>query len=291
LAPLYSIGSITGTGYPVIINADLAMAHHLAILGAAGTDKIKLSHRLTSQAVSHTRKFICIGCKHDGSTKPEIKMKSLVSDTFQLKLSEAAEAMCDELSKQTVNQDGEVVLLQETILRAGFMATITEFIKGDAEMASFELPQSLKPAAGIQYMSWFFNALYELAISNKFDAVSVCVVLENISATLEQIVPLNNPSVDLSSIVESIELISQLDSKYGLGLIVVDEQLTELSGLIIRQCQSMVVFQQHTIYDNGYFSSLMGDDFISILTRLRPHQAIAVGRAFNSEAPMMLEVK
>ncbi len=288
--PEYQLGTIPATNYPVVINCETALAHNLAVLGAAGTEKSAFTRKLISRAANDKTKFICFGCSSDDSVVPDSEIASLVSEAFQKKLTEAAEVMCDELRRNPEKQDRDVILLQETILRGGFMAAVTEFLNNDAGIARLELPAFLEPAAGLQYTSWFLNALYELARSKKFGSVRLCVVLDGISASFAQLASSAGTALDVSTLVDSIQLIAQQDSDYGLGLIVVDEQLTELSGPVIRQCQSVIAFRQGRIHDNEYFISLMGDGFMSVLTRLEPRRAIAAGKAFNCQKAVMLEI-
>jgi len=288
--PEYQLGTIPATNYPVVINCETALAHNLAVLGAAGTEKSAFTRKLISRAANDKTKFICFGCSPVDSVVPDPEISSLVSAAFQKKLTEAAEVMCDELDRDPVKQDRDVILLQETILRGGFMAAVTEFLNNDAGIARLELPPFPEAAAGLQYASWFLNALYELARSKKFGSVRLCVVLDGISASFAQLVSSAGTALDVSTLVDSIQLIAQQDSDYGLGLIVVDEQLTELSGPVIRQCQSVIAFRQDKIHDNEYFISLMGDGFMSVLTRLEPRRAIAAGKAFNCQKAVMLEI-
>ncbi|MGB5396189.1 MAG: hypothetical protein WBN96_03490 [Gammaproteobacteria bacterium] len=288
--PEYQLGTIPATNYPVVINCETALAHNLAVLGAAGTEKSAFTRKLISRAANEKTKFICFGCGPEDSVVPDPEIASLVSAAFQKKLTEAAEVMCDELDRDPLKQDRDVILLQETILRGGFMAAVTEFLKNDAGIARLELPPFPEAAAGLQYASWFLNALYELARSKKFGSVRLCVVLDGISASFAQLASSAGTALDVSTLVDSIQLIAQQDSDYGLGLIVVDEQLTELSGPVIRQCQSVIAFRQDRIHDNEYFISLMGDGFMSVLTRLEPRRAIAAGKAFNCQKAVMLEI-
>ena len=290
MLPEYQIGSIPGTNYPVVINCDTALAHNLAVLGAAGTERSAFTRKLVSRAASAKTKFICFGCRSGNSVAPEPGIESLVSEAFQNKLTEAAEVMCEELRRDADKQDRDVILLQETILRGGFMAAITAFLKHDAGIARLELPAFAEPAAGVQYASWFLNALYELARSKKFDSVRLCIVLDGLSASFANMLAAQSPAIDVSTLVDSIQLIVQQDSDYGLGMIVVDEQLTEFSAPVIRQCRSVIAFRQAKIEDNEYFIALMGDGFMSVLTRLEPQRAIAAGAAFNCQKAVMLEI-
>lgn len=290
MLPEYQLGSIPATNYPVVINCDTALAHNLAVLGAAGTEKSAFTRNLVSRAASAKTRFICFGCRAADSVMPETNIESLVSESFQKKLTEAAEVMCDELSRDAEKQDRDVILLQETILRGGFMAAITGFLKTGTGIARLELPSFPEPAAGLQYASWFLNALYELARSKKFDSVRLCIVLDGISASFAQMAAAQTPALDMSALVDSIQLIAQHDSDYGLGLIVVDEQLTGFSTPVIRQCHSVIAFRQERIQDNDYFIQLMGDGFMSVLTRLEPRRAIAAGVAFNCQKAVMLEI-
>jgi len=58
----------------------------------------------------------------------------------------------------------------------------------------------------------------------------------------------------------------------------------------LTQCNSIIVFQEFDKTSSDFLSNYLGAEYIKALPTLRFRQAIAVGKAFKSNVPMIFEV-
>jgi len=287
----YQIGSIPGTNFPVFIDRETSVTHHLAILGVTGSGKSFFARNLIRQIASEDTKVICVDFTNEyGIQLSDLISGSLVTGATATSLFSAIDVISNEMDQFPNNRDKPLIARKEEELRDGFKTIIQEFVAGEKIATLFELPDVTNSAGILDYTKWFFKALFELAKANDFNGKKICVVLEEAHTIVPEWNSLGIDDKRSSSVVNSIAQIALQGRKYGVGFIVIAQRTANVSKTVLTQCNSVIAFQQFDKTSAEFLGNYMGTDYVASLTRLRPRHAIAVGKAFSSGTPMIFEV-
>ena len=90
--------------------------------------------------------------------------------------------------------------------------------------------------------------------------------------------------------VNTISQIALQGRKYNIGFFVIAQRTANVSKTVLTQCNSIIAFQELDKTSSDFLSNYMGQEFVKILPNLKFRQAIAVGKAFKSNVPMIFEV-
>lgn len=287
----YQIGSIPGTNFPVFINKDDAVTHHLAVLGITGSGKSVFARNLIRQVAVGDTKAICVDFTNEYVRKlADIIGGPLVAEGDADELFDAVDVIGEEMDKFANQRNRANIAASEETLRVGFRRALERFVEGDSRAALFELPDVTNTAGILDYTRWFFKVLFEMAKSGELGGNKICVVLEEAHTIIPEWNFLGIDDKRAGSVVNSISQIALQGRKYGVGFMVIAQRTANVSKTVLTQCNSVVAFQQFDRTSSEFLGNYMGKDFISSLTRLRPRHAIAVGKAFSSGTPMIFEV-
>lgn len=287
----FQIGTIPNTAFPVFIDRETAVTHHLAVLGVTGSGKSVFSRNLVRQIAADGTKIICVDFTNEyGRRLSDLIRVPLITGGVAEALFEAVDVIGIELDKFPNQRDRDLIERKETELRDGFAAALREFVIGEDKATLFELPDVTNSTGILEYTRWFFRALFNLAKSGEFGGHRICVVLEEAHTIVPEWNFLGIDDKRSSSVVNSIAQIALQGRKYGIGFVVIAQRTANVSKTVLTQCNSVVAFQQFDKTSADFLGNYMGDDFISSLTRLKPRHAIAVGKAFSSGTPMIFNV-
>lgn len=287
----YQIGSIPGTNFPVFIDRETAVTHHLAILGVTGSGKSVFARNLIRQIADVNTKIICVDFTNEYNVKlADVISGSLVTGADAESMFRAIDTISDEMDK-FANQRNKVLITQkEAELRDGFMDALTQFVESDETAVLFELPDVTNSAGILEYTKWFFKSLFELAKAQELAGKRVCIVLEEAHTIVPEWNSLGVDDKRSSSVVNSIAQIALQGRKYGVGFVVIAQRTANVSKTVLTQCNSVVAFQQFDRTSAEFLGNYMSSDYVASLTRLKPRHAIAVGKAFSSGTPMIFSV-
>lgn len=285
----YIIGRIPGTNYPVIINKEVAITHHTAILGVTGSGKSVFTRNLIKQIVNETTKVIVIDLT--GEYKAKITdIEPIISDDNAKKAFDAIEMIAVEERKFANQRDYDLIDAQSKILKDQFYNSIKAFLEGDTSEAIFELPDISNNSGIIEYTKWFFWVLFKTAkIKNSFGK-RVCVVLEEAHTVVPETNSMGVSDFASKATVNSIAQIALQGRKYNIGFFVIAQRTANVSKTVLTQCNSIIVFQEFDKTSSDFLSNYLGPEYIKALPTLKFRQAIAVGKAFKSNVPMIFEV-
>jgi len=287
----YQIGSIPGTNFPVFIDRETSVTHHLAILGVTGSGKSVFARNLIRQIADCDTKVICVDFTNEyGVQLSDLISGSLVTGDAAASLFTAIDVISNEMDQFPNNRKKELIAQKEQELRDGFKTAIQEFVTGEGKATLFELPDVTNSAGILDYTKWFFKALFELAKANDINGKRICVVLEEAHTIIPEWNSLGIDDKRSSSVVNSIAQIALQGRKYGVGFIVIAQRTANVSKTVLTQCNSVIAFQQFDKTSADFLGNHMSSDYVASLTRLRPRHAIAVGKAFSSGTPMIFEV-
>jgi hypothetical protein len=287
----YQIGNIPGTNFPVFINRELAVTHHLAILGVTGSGKSVFARNLIRQIAADNTKVICVDFTNEYKTSlADLVSGTLISESDSDELFAAVDEIGKELDEFPNKRRAEFIATRENILHTTFKNALTSFIGGSAKATLFELPDVTNSAGILDYTKWFFKVLFELAKSSQLGGKRVCVVLEEAHTIIPEWNSLGTEDRRAGSVVNSISQIALQGRKYNVGFIVIAQRTANVSKSVLTQCNSVVAFQQFDRTSAEFLGNHMGAGFVSSLPRLLPRQAIAVGKAFSSGTPVIFKV-
>lgn len=287
----YQIGSVPGTNYPIFVDLRTVVTHHAAVLGVTGSGKSVFSRNLIRKIAGDGTKVICIDFTNEYRVHlADLIGGPLVSAADATPLFSAIDFISNEMDEFANKRDKAGIAAQEVILKNGFKNSIHQFVAGGQSAAIFELPDVSNSAAILDYTKWFFKALFELARANELGGNRVCVVLEEAHTIIPEWNFIGVDEKRSGAVVNSIAQIALQGRKYGVGFIVIAQRTANVSKTILTQCNSIVAFQQFDRTSADFLGSYMGKDYVSTLTRLRPRQAIAVGKAFSAGTPMIFQV-
>jgi len=285
----YVIGSIPGTNYPVIINKETAITHHTAILGVTGSGKSVFVRNLIREIVNETTKVIIIDLT--GEYRAKIAdIQPIISEESSKKAFEAIEAIAKEEREFANKRNYETIKAAELVIKKEFHSSIKTFLEGNTTEAIFELPDISNNSEIIEYTKWFFWVLFKTAkIENSFGK-RVCVVLEEAHTIVPELNSMGVSDFASKATVNSIAQIALQGRKYNIGFFVIAQRTANVSKTVLTQCNSIIVFQEFDKTSSDFLSNYLGAEYIKALPTLRFRQAIAVGKAFKSNVPMIFEV-
>jgi len=285
----YVIGSIPGTNYPVIINKEVAITHHTAILGVTGSGKSVFVRNLIGQIVNETTKVIIIDLTGEYSEKI-VDIQPLISEASGNNAFKAIEAIATEERKFANQRDYAAIKAAEKVIKTEFHTSIKTFLEGNTTEAIFELPDISNNSEIIEYTKWFFWVLFKTAKVEKSFGKRVCIVLEEAHTIVPELNSMGVSDFASKATVNSIAQIALQGRKYNIGFFVIAQRTANVSKTVLTQCNSIIVFQEFDKTSSDFLSNYLGAEYIKALPTLKFRQAIAVGKAFKSNVPMIFEV-
>jgi hypothetical protein len=285
----YIIGSIPGTNYPVIINKEVAITHHTAILGVTGSGKSVFVRNLIKQIVNQSTKVIIIDLT--GEYRAKIgDIQPIISEASGDNAFKAIEAIATEERKFANQRDYAAIKTAEKVIKSEFHISIKNFLEGETTEAIFELPDISNNSEIIEYTKWFFWVLFKTAKIEKSFGKRVCVVLEEAHTIVPELNSMGVSDYASKATVNSIAQIALQGRKYNIGFFVIAQRTANVSKTVLTQCNSIIVFQEFDKTSSDFLSNYLGAEYIKALPTLQFRQAIAVGKAFKSNVPMIFEV-
>ncbi len=285
----YNVGYIPNTNYPVIINKETAVTHHIAILGVTGSGKSVFTRNLISQIATDTTKVIIVDLTGEYKTRFE-NIESIISNKDADTSFIAIEAIANEKAKFANQQNKKIIEDNEKIIKTSFYNSIKIFLESDKNKAIFELPDISNSSDILEYTKWFFWVLFKIAKTKSNFNKRVCVVLEEAHTIVPELNSMGVSDFASKATVNSIAQIALQGRKYNIGFIVIAQRTANVSKTVLTQCNSIISFQELDKTSSDFLSNYMGSDFLGVLPTLKFKTAIAMGKAFRSTTPMIFEV-
>ena len=121
----YQIGNIPGTNFPVFIDRETAVTHHLAILGVTGSGKSVFARNLIRQIADENTKVVCVDFTNEYGVKlADLIGGSLVQGTQSESMFTAIDTISDEMDKFANQRDKHLIATKEGELRNGFKTAL-----------------------------------------------------------------------------------------------------------------------------------------------------------------------
>jgi hypothetical protein len=290
------IGTVPNTNYPVLINVEEAIKHHLAILGITGTGKSVFARKLIEQICEYETKVICVDFTQEYKTKIK-DLKTIVSyeksgnDTKSQaeKIFEHIDWISNELEKFGNQQSKEGLRTRRSQIFAEFQNAIELFMESDKKLGLFELPDVSNTTGILEYTRWFFHTIFYMAKNSELNK-KLCIVIEEAHTVVPEWNFIGERDKHAGSLVNAISQIALQGRKYNVGFIIIAQRTANVSKTVLTQCNSVVAFQQFDKTSTEFLANYMGTTMANTLPNLKFRQAIAVGRGFCSGVPVIFEV-
>jgi DNA helicase HerA-like ATPase len=285
------IGDLPGTNYPVIMNKELAITHHLAIIGVTGTGKSVFSrHIIREYLKDESIKVICIDFTGEYVDKfADLEPGAIIEE-------DTANELFDDIDfiERTIaanyNKDNNLSIERKRKVYGQMIDSIKTFLRGDENLNVFELPEVENTSGVMKYTQTFFKALFKIAKEENNYGKRVCLVLEEAHTIIPEWMFAGISDKISQPLINSIAQIALQGRKYNIGLMVIAQRTANVSKTILTQCNSIVSFQEFDKTSTDFLANYFGNDIAASLTKLKFRQAIAAGKAFRSNVPMIFTV-
>ncbi len=289
----FQIGAIPNTNFPVIINKNLALTHHTAIIGVTGTGKSLFSRNLIREFLNdNTIKVICIDFtgEYKGKFSNYIPIQ-IVSQNDEKKLYEKIEWSINELEKFGNQQDKNKLKENDDEIRLILNNSLEKFLKdNNSNISIIELPDVSNTSCILEYTRRLFKEIFNIAKLNNCFGHKVCIVLEEAHTVIPEWNFTGVSEKSAQPLLNSIAQIALQGRKYNVGLLVIAQRTANVSKTILTQCNTIISFQIFDKTSSDFLSNYFGENIANILPTLKFRQAIVAGKALKSNVPMIFEV-
>lgn len=283
------IGVVPGSSFPVIMNKETAVTHHLAILGVTGTGKSHFTRNLIREIADDEQRIIVVDLTGEYE-KMFPGVKKIIDANESKNAFDAIEKLAKENAEFANKRNPEIIKKSEDTLKEVFCKSIKDFLEGSKTTALFELPDISNKSSIFEYVRWFFWCLFETSKTESNFGKRVCVVLEEAHTVVPEYNTMGVNDNASKASVNSIAQIALQGRKYNIGLIVVAQRTANVSKTILTQCNSIVAFQEFDKTSMDFLSNYMSSSHLRALSSLKFRTGIAVGKAFKSTVPILFEV-
>lgn len=287
----YQIGSIPNTNYPVILDKDTAISHHMAVVGVTGTGKSVFSRNLIRQYLKdENTKIICIDFTGEYIGKfIDLNPVKTIDDAVGEQLFKDIDYIEQEIANN-YNKDNDNSRQRKKEVSAKIHEQVEGFLKSDNKLSIFELPHVANTSGVLTYTKTFFRLLFHIAKTENNFGKRICIVLEEAHTVIPEW-NFSGVSDKVSQpLLNSIAQIALQGRKYNVGLLVIAQRTANVSKTILTQCNTIVSFQEFDKTSSDFLSNYFGQEIVKSLPKLKFRQAIVAGKALKSNVPMIFEV-
>lgn len=287
----YQIGSIPNTNYPVVLDKDTAISHHMAVVGVTGTGKSVFSRNLIRQYLEdENTKIICIDFTGEYLGKfDDLNPVKTIDDAVGEQLFKDIDYIEQEIANN-YNKDNDNSRQRKKEVSAKIHEQVEGFLKSDNKLSIFELPHVANTSGVLTYTKTFFRLLFHIAKTENNFGKRICIVLEEAHTVIPEW-NFSGVSDKVSQpLLNSIAQIALQGRKYNVGLLVIAQRTANVSKTILTQCNTIVSFQEFDKTSSDFLSNYFGQEIVKSLPKLKFRQAIVAGKALKSNVPMIFEV-
>jgi len=287
----YKIGEIPNTNYPVVLNKDTAISHHMAVVGVTGTGKSVFSRNLIRQYLQdENTKVICIDFTGEYIGKfADLKPVKTIDEAVSEQLFKDIDYIEQEIAGN-YNKDNDNSRKRKKEVSEKIHTQVEAFLKGENRLSIFELPHVANTTGVLTYTKTFFRLLFHIAKTQNNFGKRICIVLEEAHTVIPEW-NFSGVSDKVSQpLLNSIAQIALQGRKYNVGLLVIAQRTANVSKTILTQCNTIISFQEFDKTSSDFLSNYFGQEITKSLPKLKFRQAIVAGKALKSNVPMIFEV-
>lgn len=281
--PEYKLGIIPNTNLPSVINLDMAVSHHTALLGVTGSGKSFLALELIKNLIGDTN-VICVD--FTGEYK---KMLNDLNPVNIINLEGMESVETKFVEKQSKSKADELEIKRK--IQVQLSDYVKDFVEGESNIGLFELPALSNTSFILEFTQYFFESVFNYAKANS--GLKICLVLEE----AHTIVPETGFLGDLGDYGSSKALVNKMSQialqgrKYGVGLLVIAQRTANVSKTVLTQCNTIICFQAFDETSFTFLGNYIGKDLVQALPNLKKYHAIVTGKAIKSNIPMIVDLE
>lgn len=286
------LGYLPNTNLPVVMDKELAVTHHMAVVGVTGTGKSVFARNIIREHLKDdAMKVICIDFTGEYKNKfRDLKPIPIIDESYIGSIKQYIEAVEHEESKYPNHRNHDVIKENKKGLADILESSIISFLKSDNDIALFELEDLHNTSNMMYYTMAFIRMLFFVAKKDGNYGKRVCLVLEEAHTIVPEWNFIATHDKHLKALVNSVAQIALQGRKYNIGLLVIAQRTANVSKTILTQCNSIVSFQQFDDTSIDFLANYFGYDISKNLSNLKTRQAMVSGLALKSGVPMMIEI-
>jgi len=287
----YVLGRVPNSNFPVILNRDVALSHHTAVIGVTGTGKSVFARNLIREYLSDPDvKVICIDFTGEYIGKfPDINPGCLLSKEAEEQCFRDLDKMEQERAKGFKADEDFVKQKRDEVWKC-VRDGASNFLQGEPQLAILELPDVFNSPGILEYTRMLFWAILDIAKKEGSFGKKVCLVLEEAHTIVPEWNFAGVSDKVSGPVLNSIAQIALQGRKYNVGLLVIAQRTANVSKTILTQCNTIVSFQVFDRTSSEFLANYFGQVIIEALPNLKSRQAIVAGKAIRSVVPMIFEV-
>ena len=290
---IIELGKVPNTNFPVLMDIDTAITHHMAVLGVTGTGKsFFVREKLIKEYISKSNRKIFI-IDFTGEHKKEIKkITPFMSVDVENEIYKSFDIINTEMEKFANQRDKKALSDAKEYIDSKMIEAIDAFLKSDEKIKIIELPDVQNTQNTFDFTKVLFKQIFTIAKSNleKTDSPQLCIVLEEAHTIIPEWNFASESNKNSQASMNAISQIALQGRKYNVGLLVIAQRTANVSKTVLTQCNSIISFTEYDKTSIDFLANYFGEEIASILPTLKFRQAVAAGKAFASTVPMIFEV-
>ena len=287
------LGYIPDTKYPIILNMETAITHHMAILGVTGTGKSVFSRNLVRQYIKNNEaKIIIVDFTGEyNKAFSDLNPSNIITTEEEQTVYNLFESVNLELEKFPNQQNKELIKKCNDEVSGMLNKALNSFISDKQRLISIiELPDVSNTQNILEYTKRLFKELFKIAKEKRNNFNKMCIVLEEAHTVVPEWNFSGESNKASQNVLNSIAQIALQGRKYNVGLLVIAQRTANVSKTILTQCNTVISFQEYDKTSIEFLSNYFGEEISAILPTLKFRRAIAAGKALKSNVPMIFEV-
>ena len=290
---IIELGKVPNTNFPVLMDIDTAITHHMAVLGVTGNGKsFFVREKLIKEYISKSNRKIFI-IDFTGEHKKEIKkITPFMSVDVENEIYKSFDIINTEMEKFANQRDKKALSDAKEYIDSKMIEAIDAFLKSDEKIKIIELPDVQNTQNIFDFTKVLFKQIFTIAKSNlgKTDSPQLCIVLEEAHTIIPEWNFASESNKNSQASMNAISQIALQGRKYNVGLLVIAQRTANVSKTVLTQCNSIISFTEYDKTSIDFLANYYGEEIASILPTLKFRQAVAAGKAFASTVPMIFEV-
>lgn len=289
---IIELGKVPNTNFPVLMDIDTAITHHMAILGVTGTGKSVFVRKLIHEYISNSNRKIFI-IDFTGEHKKKIRNSTpFITADVEKDIYKHFDIINTEMEKFANQRNKDVLDSSKKIIVSKMKEAIELFLSSDERIKIIELPDVQNSQNIFDFTRVLFKQIFLIAkhnLENK-DFPQLCIVLEEAHTIIPEWNFASESSKNGQASMNAISQIALQGRKYNVGLLVIAQRTANVSKTVLTQCNSIISFTEYDKTSIDFLANYYGESIASILPTLKFRQAVAAGKAFSSTVPMIFEV-
>jgi len=288
----FVIGKIPNTNFPVILNKDLALTHHTAVIGITGTGKSVFSRNLIREYLKDDNvKVICIDFTGEYKDKfNDLKPVDIIDTATETELFKKIDEVEAIITAPYGKENNNTKTKRQEIAKK-MIENLSVFLHDkNTNISIVDLPEVVNTTEIFEYIRLFIKSIFYVAKKEKSFGNKVCLVLEEAHTIIPEWNFAGISEKSAQPLLNSIAQIALQGRKYDVGLLVIAQRTANVSKTILTQCNTIVSFQEFDKTSSEFLANYFGDGIAKILPTLKFRQAIVAGKALKSNVPMIFEV-